>query len=313
MAVAAAGNKIVFAGGTSEDPPSERYGSSRVDIFDIANQSWSTAELSVPRSSITAISAGNKIFFAGGYAGELGDLEYYYSTVDIYDVSTNSWSVANLSEPRIGMAAATVGNKVYFAGGYNNGSCSNKVDIYDISSGTWSLTALSESKAGISAVSHQNKIYFAGGSNGIFFSNRIDIYDNASNSWSTSSLSEPKSGMAGVASGDKIYWSGGYNGQGPLCKVEIRDLLTQTTSFDHLSNNQFSITAVLKNGVLAFIPADGVKFDIHNPISNSWTVGVKPINTIYASIISINNNLYLAGGISSNNNAYSREVWKLEF
>ena len=44
MATVTAGNKLFFAGGQSA------YGlSSRVDIYDIPSQSWSTAELSVPR------------------------------------------------------------------------------------------------------------------------------------------------------------------------------------------------------------------------------------------------------------------------
>jgi hypothetical protein len=37
--------------------------------------------------------------------------------VDIFDASANTWSKASLSEPRFYIAAATAGNKVFFAGG----------------------------------------------------------------------------------------------------------------------------------------------------------------------------------------------------
>ena len=77
----------------------------------------------------------------------------------------NTWSVASLSEPRSEIAAATVGNKVFFAGGEKdlNYNTSDRVDIYDITSNTWSTALLSEPRSFISAITANNKIYFAGG------------------------------------------------------------------------------------------------------------------------------------------------------
>jgi hypothetical protein len=37
--------------------------------------------------------------------------------VDIYDYALNTWSTAELSEARIEMATATLGTKIFFAGG----------------------------------------------------------------------------------------------------------------------------------------------------------------------------------------------------
>jgi N-acetylneuraminic acid mutarotase len=54
-----------------------------VDIYDVTTKLWSTANLSVPRSSPAAAAAGNKILFVDGR----GDDEFT-SAVDIYDVST---------------------------------------------------------------------------------------------------------------------------------------------------------------------------------------------------------------------------------
>ncbi len=311
-AVASAGNKIVFAGGISSDEPN---GSSRVDIYDIAANTWSTAELSVARYGITAISAGNKIFFAGGASGDGFDFFFTYSNVDIYDVSTNTWSLAFLSDSKTDLAAAAVGNKVIFAGGYANG-WSNKVDIYDISANTWSTTALSESKSGISAVTLHDKVYFAGGrgwgNQAISFSDRIDIYNDVSNSWSTSTLSEPKSDLSGIPIGNKIYWAGGYNFQGGLCKVEIKDVVAQTNSFENLSLPS-QVKAVLKDNKIVFYNLWNSKFDIYDLNTNIWSIGVKPINIVGASIISVNNTIYIAGGFTGDYNNISGEVWKLEF
>src|SRR5215470_14070542 len=116
---ASAGNKILFIGGWHSggnwwnDPVP-------VDIYDISNNTWSTHSL-VPdnpqfthfRFGAAIASVGTKILFAGG-GDDFGDNQS--SRVDIYDASTNSWSSAQLSSERQGLVAATVGEKVLFAG-----------------------------------------------------------------------------------------------------------------------------------------------------------------------------------------------------
>lgn len=323
MAVASAGNKIVFAGAALSavnGSPVPDYGSSRVDIYDIITQTWSTAELSEKRSDIAAVAAGNKIFFAGGRLGD-GAFDNLYSKVDIYDVSSNSWSVASLSEPRAYVAAATVGNKVFFAGGEKdwNYSTSNKVDIYDLSANTWSTATLSEPRAYISAVTVNNKIYFAGGHKEDRWyadpSGRIDIYDNVTNSWSASSLSEPMGLLTGINVTDKIYWASG-------CTVEIKNANTGNSSIAHLFTPGGWITdegqnVVVKDGKIVFFRHTGNsadKFDIYDIATNTWSIGVLPVNIIGASIISVNNTIYVAGGaVNGSFSNLSNQVWKLEF
>ena len=91
LTIAAAGNKILFAGGTDQDGEE----TSRVDIYDIVTQTWATAELSSTKNNVAAVTLGNKIYFAGGHtvSGNSYDL---FATVDIYDASANSWSTAQL-------------------------------------------------------------------------------------------------------------------------------------------------------------------------------------------------------------------------
>jgi len=87
-----------FAGGMPSDlnDPANFYGTTRVDIYDIVTQTWSTAELSTPRSSIAAVACGGKIFFAGGDNGD-GAFNTLYSTVDVYHVETNTWTTSSRS------------------------------------------------------------------------------------------------------------------------------------------------------------------------------------------------------------------------
>ena len=317
ITVASAGNKIVFAGAELSGWP-QAYGSSRVDIYDVITQTWSTAELSQRRSGIAAVAAGNKIFFAGGRLSN-GSFDQFFSTVDIYDISTNTWSVANLSEPRSYIAAAAVGNKVFFAGGEKdaNYNTSTIVDVYDLSANNWSTAFLSAARASISAVTVGNKIYFAGGNsqNRTYSpSDRIDIYDNTTHVWSTSSLRGPMGLLAGIAVNDNIYWARD-------CAVEIKNVNTWSSSVSYLfkpgaawiiDNGQ---NVVLKNGKLVYFRHNDAvidKFDIYDISSNTWSIGVlnQPVPK-WPSIISVNNTIYIAGG--SVDGALVNQVWKLEF
>ncbi len=322
MAVAAAGNKIVFAGGQSNGCTGswcEDWGSSRVDIYDVSTNTWSTAELSAHRYGIAAIAVGNKIFFAGGESGD-GAFNSLYSNVDIYDVSTNTWSVVSLSLPRSSIAVAAIGNKIFFAGGEFNWNYDNTnlVDIYDVSTNTWSTSQLSEARASISAVTVNQKIYFAGGQKEDRFyanpSNRIDVYDNATNSWSTSALSIPMGFISGISVADKIYWNSG-------CTVEIKDVNTWSSSIAYLSKPGTSIfdlsqPVVKENKIIFFRKWDrGNKFDIYDIATNTWSIGVLPVSIEGASIISVNNTIYIAGGMVNPTGYFNPgdQVWKLEF
>src|SRR5258706_10992377 len=321
MVAASAGDKILFAGGKTQ----AGY-SSRVDIYDVTTQRWSTAELSQARYDMAAISVGNKIFFAGGHTGFTGP--GYSSRIDIYDVSSNTWSMAELSEPRSGVAAATIGNKVFFAGGgVYNWHYSNKVDIYDIPSNTWSVATLSEQKSGLTATAAGNKIYFAGGWTGYDgpASSFIDIYDNASGTWSISFLSSPKSSQASIFKDGKIYWSGGFEyinianfDEIKTCRVQVMDVNTQASSFTNLFQPNIYFGAYEKDNKIIYLPGWGSsdasyheKFDIFDTGTGSWSIGQLHQSIPDAVFISVNNIIYVAGG-HDNNYQYYDKVWRLE-
>ena len=327
VAVASAGNKILFAGGQTTLGTL----SSTVDIYNLTSQSWSTAQLSVARSGMAAISAGNKIYFAGGYTG---NIDTPTTRIDIFDVASNTWSTAELSEPRAGISAATIGNKIMFAGGARLYTCSycfsDRVDIYDISTNSWSTATLSMARAGLSATAAGNKIYFAGGHDffggwsGTGVYDQIDIYHNTTNTWSISVLTERKAHHGAVAIGNYIYWAGGelwnnINDYETTCKVERRDLVNGSSTILHLfqpsyanSNSQPSMETLLKNGSIVFYTG-GTQFDIYNPASDVWSIGVMTQGFDFAGVISVNNIIYIAGGGFPYVTPSSNQVWKLEF
>ena len=228
------------------------------------------------------------------------------------------------------MAAGVVNNKVLFAGGCydENGPGSNflftnRVDIFAASGNSWSTSALSEARIDLTASVIGNNLYFAGGTilfnvNDYSSTSTIDIYDASNNSWSTSSLNAAKGAHAGIAVNNKIYLAGGrgdgcanYNG---CCIVEIKDINTQTSSFANLFQPNAYFEAVSKDNKIVFFTGAGDsnnRFDIYDIPTNTWSTGVLNQNIVGASIISVNNTIYVAGG--SMNGVLSNQVWKLEF
>jgi len=337
VSTAAIGDKIFFAGGNVW-----AGGSSRVDIYNISSQTWTTAELSVGRWQIATVTAGDKVFFAGGGYYDDADNGFSYKVVDIYNNTTNQWTVDSLSSNRKDLAAATVGNKVFFAGGNSDdalNSMTKTIDIYDLVTNTWSTTLLSEPKTGLTAVTANNKVYFAGGISGYnllsnnFFewvaSSKIDVYDNSTNTWSTSFLESPRYFFAGINSGSKIFWAGGMitnpsNAGTQYLSVEIKDINNQSSSLAYLDQRRNFYTnagqnAVLKDNKIVFftgnryigLPGNKQRFDIYDITTNTWSVGILPVTVEVASIISVNNTIYVAGGLV--NGVLSNQVFKLEF
>jgi N-acetylneuraminic acid mutarotase len=56
---------------------------------------------------------------------------------------------------------------------------------------------------------------------------------------------------------------------------------------------------------------DGSRFDIYDTVSKSWSIGELPQSISGASIIAVNNTVYVAGGWAAG--VFSNQVWKLEF
>ena len=316
MGVGAGAGKIVFAGG---------YTTTRVDIYDVNTQSWSTAELSEPRALVCVAAVGNKIFFAGGgyYDPPNDRFSEWFSVyvMDIYDVTANAWSVVELPYGATYNQSAVVDNKIFFSDGY-----SNTIHIYDLNIQSWSTTQLSDGRRDFSMVAANNKVYFAGGStysvsnNDLISvpSNRIDIYDNATNTWSVSSLAEAKSHTAGIAAAGKVYFAGGYNSNtnSTSCSVDIIDANTGAQSVQYLSGPSTGRMATMNNKI-AFIPYEQLEFDIYNIVTNTWSIGILPaaqsdlIN--HSTIFSSNNTIYIAGAYPSSSTGISNIVYKIEF
>lgn len=316
ITVVAVGNKILFAGGNKTKDDS--LGSTRVDIYDITANSWSTAELSKARCAIAAVAAGDKVFLAGGHAGK-GAVNEAYATVDIYDAQSNTWSEANLSQPRYYIAAGAMGTRVLFVGGEDaQRNATYTVDSYEIATGDWSIDQISEGWANIKAVTLNDKIYFGGGyrvlptGGGYEGTNLIHIYDAATNTWTMDWMKNTMGAVTGVAVDNRIFWAA-------ECTVEIKNTQTGNSTNTSLFSSAYwqsddGQSAVVKNNKIVFFRYNSgteTWFDIYDIATNTWAIGELPMKVASGAIVSVNNTIYLAGGIV--NGAITDQVWKLEF
>ena len=71
-----------------------------VDIYDVADNTWTVSHLSAPGNNIAAAAVGNKVVFAGGDGGIVSWARH--TRVDILDMVSNTWSTDTLSEKKRG-------------------------------------------------------------------------------------------------------------------------------------------------------------------------------------------------------------------
>ena len=204
IAVGAAGNKIVFAGGWYWDMSYNIVPSNNADIYDVTTGIWTKTTLSKKRENIAVAVVGDLIIFAGG-TGNMGDV----TNVDIYNASTNSWSVVYMPIAKSAMRSVVIGNNAYFGGGL--GGNANDIYVLNTLTNTWSTITMPTNVTGFSLSVINGKLYAAGGSlvPAGTYTDLVQIYDPILNSWSTQNLSIARTGVAATTVGSKGFFAGG--------------------------------------------------------------------------------------------------------
>jgi hypothetical protein len=273
MTIIAAGTKVFFAGGMTYDNDYNVIANSRIDIYDVASQTWTVSNLSEPRAFIKAIELEGEIYFAGG----LKSGRTFSNKIDIYSAQSNDWSTAILpGTPRVIIGAATADNKLFFCGGYTEfadytgfGEVLNiavkDIDIYNVTSGNWTSDTMQAARSSFGAFTHDNKLYLAGGIIDINQDNYPETLD---------------------------------------FRVEIKDVndpvhstscLFQVNTFgnDNLAKKNNHIVFMGDNMFTSTTPG---KIDIYDTQTGSWKIGLLPANmfdSYKTTVVSINNQIYV--------------------
>jgi len=201
--------------------------------------------------NLLTASAANKIFFS--VANGTTITTQPSTIVDVYDISTQSWSTVSLNSLHADAAITVHNNKIYFGGGgYYYDDYYSTVQVYDAVTNTSTWSNLSVPKSGVAIAAVGNKVLFAGGVKwgGDYAPNNVEdhveIYDVLSGTWANVILSEPRAFITAVTVDQKVYFAGGsgyYNGGSNT--IDIYDNATSSWSTSTL---QYLSTA---NGVIA--------------------------------------------------------------
>jgi hypothetical protein len=161
---------------------------------------WSSIRLGREEMGVAVV--GTQVLIAGGKPHEGSGVDP--ATVNIYDGLTDQWSTARLSDRRVAPTTATVGSRVFVAGGRQ----SDAVDIYDSATGQWSTAQLSQASVGDIVATVGSRVLFAGGQE----SDAVHIYDSATGQWSAARHSQRRSGFAIATVGSRVLLAGGRTG-----------------------------------------------------------------------------------------------------
>ncbi len=266
---------------------------------------------------VTPAAAADKIVFFGGAVQNNNNPYTPSDQVDIYNLSTNTWSAAKLSEPMQG-DNLTVGNKILFF-------ADTKIDIYDAVANTWLVIPMDKSiiDRGATRAVINNKVFFAGGLiTDVIASNRIDIYDVAANTWTSATLSEARAGITPVTVGNKLILAGGYkkwdqnasdDPQDPSKRVDIYDASANSWSTGELPQPACNGTAAAINNKAVF----HFNFDeylrssvnIYDVATNGWlTVPFSEKRRYDPLVMAAGNKILIAAGLIYGAARFSKRV-----
>ena len=257
IASAVVGTKVYLFGGVINWSSTGELNT--INVFDTETNTIKTLDTKLPSKghSIAVASVGTKIYLFGGRCQSSGN-GYWYSSIWVFDTEAETITTLSKNLPKqiCGMAAATVGTKIYLFGGTCLGS--SYVDIaqsaiYEFDTKNTSITTLPVSlpnKAhdiGVAAIS--SKIYLFGGDGGAGGShlNTIRVFDSETETISTLDTVLPVATghIATALIGAEVYLFGGYYAGTPfnrfvaLLPLNTNKLLIETA----IGRNLFKLIA----------------------------------------------------------------------
>ena len=223
------------------------------------------------------------------------------------------WTYTELPQPKEMMGGASVGNKVYFAGGSNDNGFYKDVKFYDLETGTWG-------DAGELSVARQiiggtatcgSKILFAGGFDYTTTFGAVDIFDTQTNEWTTGQLSVDRLDFVAVSHGNLVLFAGGfqYPSMSRKNNVDIYNVETGVWSVTYLSQAREGIAAavvgdkaIFAGGIINGSGTTTNRVDIYNFSTNTWdTPATLSQARGCASATTVGSKVIIAGGITGFN------------
>lgn len=300
------GSTALFAGG------SWTAVTERVELYDAASGTWSSAVLGERRARLAAAVVGSRAYFGGGGQPNIIFQFQASPTVDVYDAASGTWSSDQLSEGRWSLAAAAAGDQVIFAGGFRTsvvpGIARDTVDVLHVPSGTWTTTVLSVARGALAGAAVGDLALFAGGSDStntpplfVAYHDRVDILDASTGQWSQAALSEPRAHLAGVAVGGRVLFAGGEGDGGASARVDIFDVSSGIWSTATLSEPRSHLAAFAVGTRAVFVggwtdSGASAAIDVYDAATNLWSSATLAVGRADLAATAAGGVLLVAGG-----------------
>jgi Secretion system C-terminal sorting domain len=245
--------------------------------------------LSSARTSMCSCTLGDQAFFAGG-SGTGSD------TIDIYDNTTGTWSVHQMTTRKSYPYCRVVNNKAYFIsfqGNYGNLVLDHIIDFYDANTNSWGtdtvplfIAAFGNVDFDVAVHNDQNLVFLDGSFNSSGWPTQLFTLNTNTHSWTADTIPDSLMYYKLAVLGDEALWtSDAYE---PVQYLVHYNLLTQTITLDTIPSNistpelyaggnklfiyggHIPFSAWTSNFFLVYdMPAD--TFDVQN-----WTLGGDP-------------------------------------
>ena len=190
-------NELVYLMGGRTDPdPQQSNDESATNLVEIWNQStetWSLAQFNMPNTQQyhECVQINDKIYAIGDWYPNVSPARKSTGQVQIYDIATEAWVNNTTSMPpskEVGnFGMASIGNKIYIAGGVQNSSANDATDRlleYDTVTGIWTeLANMTEKRFAFPLVEYHGLLYAFGGLQGPYtwsnqpVINTSEVYD----------------------------------------------------------------------------------------------------------------------------------------
>lgn len=231
------------------------------------------------------LNSGNVLCFGGnnGWAMSL----VYYTSAEIYNTGTNTWSnTGSMSEARDNFASAVLPNGNVLAIGGKNSVTSGLAtcEIFNVGTNTWSAgPSMTYGRWGHNAVTLQNgKVLVAGGDDD--YGQSAELYDPVANTWTLTPDMQYEHGQYSslvLLADGKVLCTGGWfaSPDGTVAEVYDPVLNTWTAVGDMGQNRTLKHTSVLLNDgkVLIFGGTSSGSAEIFDPNTGTFTATASPL------------------------------------
>ncbi len=287
-----------------------------------APRNWSfKAPLRSARASLGLVAVAEKIFAIGG----VGIDNQVTRLVEIYDSSSNSWTVGGSKPTAVANVQAVVlADQIYVPGGCDGrGQANDGLEIYDPRHDSWKVgQSLPQPRCGYGLVAFKEKLYLFGGWDGQAFVDTVLVFSIKKDKWTVLNRPMPqaKGYLGTVVLSDTIYIVGGYDGKQELAQTYIFDPKTENWLEKSPMKHGRSGLGLVSGANHLYAIGGGRTESLtiseeYDPKTNTWTDFTTPFATPWRDmgLAVVDTTLYAVGGWNDGEQKHMEAVVSYQF